>query len=216
MATTPPAPPINARQEELLEQAAALLREGGLAGLTVRRLAERMGFTEAALYRHFPSKHALLGALIDRMSEEILLGPLRRIAADRERPARERLEAAVRHHLTQVLAVDGLPILFMAEAVSTGDPELIGRMRRIMRRLLEVLGGLLGEIEPPPAGATREEIVMVLVGLPLASAFRHRLAPDPEFEERAKRDLPAFLVRRLTAAEAQGNEGAGGSDDGEE
>ena len=52
------------RQEELLDLALALTREVGLAGLTVRKLAERAGFTEAALYRHFHNKQALLLAMV--------------------------------------------------------------------------------------------------------------------------------------------------------
>src|SRR6185503_12705192 len=84
------------RQEELLDLALALVREVGLAGLTVRKLAERAGFTEAALYRHFHNKQALLLAMVARVSEERLLGPLRAIATDRERTARERLAAVVR------------------------------------------------------------------------------------------------------------------------
>ena len=38
----------------------------GFRGTTTRELAARVGITEAALYRYFPSKEALYGAIIDR------------------------------------------------------------------------------------------------------------------------------------------------------
>src|ERR1051325_535483 len=85
------------RQEELLDLALDLVREVGIAGLTVRKLAVRAGFTEAALYRHFHNKQALLLAMVARVSEERLLAPLRAIAKDGARSPRQRLAAVVRH-----------------------------------------------------------------------------------------------------------------------
>src|SRR5262245_21290013 len=103
--------PGTPRQEELLEHALAIAREVGLAGLTVRKLAQRAGFTEAALYRHFPHKQALLLGMVERLSEERLLGPIRAIATDSALTPRQKLAAVVRHHVTTVRAVDGLPVL---------------------------------------------------------------------------------------------------------
>src|SRR4051812_24693554 len=95
-----------ARQEELLDLALDLVRQVGISGLTVRKLALRAGFTEAALYRHFHNKQALLLAMVERVSEERLLAPLRAIAGDRERSPRQRLAAVVRHHVSTILALE--------------------------------------------------------------------------------------------------------------
>ena len=46
---------IKPRQLEIIEAAGQLVTEDGFAALTTKRLAERMHFTEAALYRHFNS-----------------------------------------------------------------------------------------------------------------------------------------------------------------
>jgi len=40
--------------------------ENGFRGTTTRSLAERVGITEAALYRYFPSKEELYHAIVDR------------------------------------------------------------------------------------------------------------------------------------------------------
>lgn len=61
----------------LLREAALLLREQGVEGLSLRRLAERAGVSRTAPYHHFEDKNALLCALaedgfrrLDRLMEE--------------------------------------------------------------------------------------------------------------------------------------------------
>jgi AcrR family transcriptional regulator len=49
----------------ILETSLALFAERGVDGVTVRDIAERTGFTNPALFRHFPSKEALALALFE-------------------------------------------------------------------------------------------------------------------------------------------------------
>jgi TetR/AcrR family tetracycline transcriptional repressor len=56
-------------RENILDAALTLLNEVGLDQFTTRRLAERLGVQQPALYWHFKSKSALLDAL----NEEMLL-----------------------------------------------------------------------------------------------------------------------------------------------
>jgi AcrR family transcriptional regulator len=189
-----------ARQEELLDLALGLVREVGLTGLTVRKLAERAGFTEAALYRHFPDKEALLLAMIERLAEEKLLGPIRALAADQTRPPAERLAAVVRHHVTTVLAVDGLPVLVLAEAAAAGRQPLLARFRAIVGELMAIFEGLLAELPDPGEGApSRRALALTLLGMTAATALHHRLFDDPALEREARERLPEFLVERLSA-----------------
>ncbi len=55
-------------REKIVDAALALLNEVGLDRLTTRKLAERLGVQQPALYWHFRNKNALL----DAMNEEIL------------------------------------------------------------------------------------------------------------------------------------------------
>lgn len=50
-----------------MDGALALVDEEGLEGLTIRRLAQRLGVTPMALYWHFKNKDELQQALVDRM-----------------------------------------------------------------------------------------------------------------------------------------------------
>ena len=190
------APATTPRQDELLDHALAIVREVGLAGLTVRRLAERVGFTEAALYRHFPNKQALLLHLVDRLSRERLLGPLRAIAAG-ERPAAERLEAALAHHVATVLALDGLPILVLAEAAAAGDEALLARFRAVSGELAALYERLLREAGPPPGAPDPRAQAVALFGLVAGAALHQRLVGDPAVQAVLREEMPRHLVRRL-------------------
>ncbi|HOY28010.1 MAG TPA: TetR/AcrR family transcriptional regulator [Flavobacteriales bacterium] len=62
---------IKPRQLEIIEAAGQLVTEDGFAALTTKRLAERMHFTEAALYRHFASKEEILVTMLHHLTANI-------------------------------------------------------------------------------------------------------------------------------------------------
>ncbi|WOB76210.1 tetracycline resistance transcriptional repressor TetR [Achromobacter xylosoxidans] len=55
------------QRDAVIAAALDLLNEAGVDGLTTRKLAERLGVQQPALYWHFKSKQALLDALSDAM-----------------------------------------------------------------------------------------------------------------------------------------------------
>jgi AcrR family transcriptional regulator len=64
--------PLPARREEVLETALELIAEHGLAGASLRRLAKRLGMSQPSLYHYFPSKDALITALLDYSTARML------------------------------------------------------------------------------------------------------------------------------------------------
>ncbi len=58
--------------EEVLDHAAAIMAEEGVAGLSVGEVARRMGIRPPSLYGYFPSKNALYDALFERGARTIL------------------------------------------------------------------------------------------------------------------------------------------------
>src|SRR5580704_7670017 len=52
---------------QIVEAAYAMLREHGLAGLSMRRLAQDLGVQAGALYYHVASKQDLLAAVAERI-----------------------------------------------------------------------------------------------------------------------------------------------------
>jgi len=51
-------------RDRIFQAARTLFDKEGLAGLSMRRLAEKVGITPMAIYKHFPDKAALLDALM--------------------------------------------------------------------------------------------------------------------------------------------------------
>lgn len=62
---------LSQRQTEIIQATGKILTEEGLSGLTTKRLAQALGFSEAALYRHFPSKESIVAALLQFIGEEL-------------------------------------------------------------------------------------------------------------------------------------------------
>jgi AcrR family transcriptional regulator len=78
------------REKVILAQAIRFFAEHGFGGQT-RELAKRIGITHSAIYRHFPSKEAL----IERVYEHVYLGGWQKhwagLILDRSRPLEARL-----------------------------------------------------------------------------------------------------------------------------
>ncbi|WP_330457739.1 TetR/AcrR family transcriptional regulator [Streptomyces sp. NBC_00820] len=63
---------MTGRREEILDAALALADERGLEAVSMRALAERVGVTPMALYRHVADKAALLDAMVGRLLGALL------------------------------------------------------------------------------------------------------------------------------------------------
>jgi AcrR family transcriptional regulator len=76
---TTESPPVDRRHrrrqetiEEVLDHAAAIMIEDGVAGLSLGEIARRMGIRPPSLYVYFPSKNALYDALFARGVTSVL------------------------------------------------------------------------------------------------------------------------------------------------
>ena len=56
--------PLSPRAQEIVAAARELLDEAGTAGLSMRRVAERVGIRAPSIYKHLPDKEALEDAVI--------------------------------------------------------------------------------------------------------------------------------------------------------
>jgi len=89
-------PRVPLTRESVIAAALALVDADGLAGLSTRKLGERLGVEAMSIYHYFPSKQHLLDALVDHAIASIPLerpgadpeGQLRRLAYDYRAMAR--------------------------------------------------------------------------------------------------------------------------------
>src|SRR3954453_2690038 len=88
--TASPAPPAQkrrrSRREEILEIAVGLIASRGYHGVSMDDVGAAAGVTGPALYHHFAGKEAMLAAALVPVSERLLDGGRRRIAAPSEAP----------------------------------------------------------------------------------------------------------------------------------
>lgn len=63
--------PLTARGEQIVDVAITLISEGGIMALTTKNLAEAVGISEPALYRHFKGKVDILVAILHRLRASI-------------------------------------------------------------------------------------------------------------------------------------------------
>jgi AcrR family transcriptional regulator len=111
----------------------ALLASGGPAAVTMRAVAERVGVTATALYRHFPDKETLLG--------EVLLEDARVVArylfpALEAPDAEARLASTAEGYLRFAEAESTLYAALMAAEAGTGGPNSLSRQREALHRFL--------------------------------------------------------------------------------
>ena len=135
------------RREEILQAIAAMLEEAPGARITTAAIARQVGVSEAALYRHFPSKAKMIDALLEFV-EESLFPRIHRIAAQATGT-----DEQCRQILTLLLAFaernPGFMRLLSGDALLGETPRLRGRVRELFNRLETELRQVLRNAESP-------------------------------------------------------------------
>jgi AcrR family transcriptional regulator len=122
-----PRPPARRTRERLVQAASSLLEESGYAAASVQAIADRVGVSAGALYRHFPSKAELFVEVFRDAAREDLAAIDEAAAAG---SCVERLEAAVAAHARRALGRRRLAWALLHEPV---DP-LVDAERLVYRR----------------------------------------------------------------------------------
>lgn len=104
-----PGPRRTLSEQAILDAALKLLTEGGADQVSVRRIAADVGVAPNAVYTYFPSKAAVLGALVERILGEVDLDAL----ADPGRPWRERVTALALDLRARLVAQPGAVTLLL-------------------------------------------------------------------------------------------------------
>lgn len=121
------------RKQQILECLALMLQTSPGERITTAKLAAEVGVSEAALYRHFPSKARMFEGLIDFI-EESIFSRINLILADHK-------ETLVRcHHILHVLLVfsernPGICRILSGDALMGENERLRGRVHQFFEKL---------------------------------------------------------------------------------
>ena len=141
------------RRELLLESAADLFAEKGYHGVGIDDIGAAAGITGPGVYRHFPSKQALLETLVDRTMDRML--DLAEHAED--------LESLVDLHVTLVTEQRPLVSVWVREQAALDD-DVQRSLRTRMRRYEQVWRDAAAPLRPE---LSSDELALV-VGATLA------------------------------------------------
>lgn len=142
--------PADERRAATVEAVVDLAAEQNPSDITTTAIAQRMGLTQGALFRHFPSKDAILEAVMSWVAER-LLARVDKAAEGATSPIAA-LEAVFVTHIDFVSEHPGVPRMLFGELQRPGEtlPKRMAQM--LIRHNGERLRGLL------EAGKTRSEL----------------------------------------------------------
>jgi AcrR family transcriptional regulator len=165
------------RQEEIVTETLRLAAEVGPERTTTQAVADAIGLTQAAIFRHFPSKADLWRAVVRQLRERMLASwsEASAVADDPER----RIRAVVGAQLRLIRSVPAIPaILFSRELHAENDALRKGLMQLLQHfhdRLAAAVrnGQAAGRFDP---GLDPEDAAFLIIGIVQGTTVRWSLS----------------------------------------
>jgi AcrR family transcriptional regulator len=154
--------PITSRRDQILAVAAGLFARHGFHGVSMDDLGRAVGISGPGLYRHFPSKEAMLREMLIEISERLLSEGRRRVAA--ADGAAARLRALIGWHTEFALGEPALITVQERNLANLAQPDR-DRVRRLQRRYVEIWVDVITEVVPETDEATARASAHAVFGL---------------------------------------------------
>ena len=171
--------PAEERRAVTVEAVVALAAEQNPNDITTAAIAKRMGLTQGALFRHFPTKDAILLAVMEWVADRLLARVDKALQTATSPLAA--LEAMFMAHVEFVIEHPGVPRMLFGElqrAEETAPKRmvqaLIHRYGQRLRRLIEE-GKTLGELD---ADLDTEASIILFIGTIQGLVMQSLLAGD--------------------------------------
>jgi AcrR family transcriptional regulator len=160
------------RKEQIINSALEIISEEGVKNLTMKRIANRIGISDAALYRHFINKQELMLAMIETGGKK-LISRINSVLGDIDNPV-DKLEKILQIHLTHLEKNKGIPRLIFSEAIHQNNPILRNSVLKNVNQYLNLLQNTL--LQAKETGQVKEDIdieetSMAILGLVQATAL---------------------------------------------
>ena len=168
--------PRTSRKPEILQALAHMLEANPGGKITTAKLAQEVGLSEAALYRHFPSKAKMIEGLIE-FTEETLFTRMNGIAKE-NRSHESKCHDILLLLLTFIERNPGFARLFVGDALQGETERLRARMRQLLDRietqLRQLMRELVLETDPLPGNqpAVLAKVLMALAEGQIAQFVR--------------------------------------------
>jgi AcrR family transcriptional regulator len=142
------------RRKQIVDAVRHLIIKRGAEHVTVRGIAQEVGISEAAIYRHFRSKKDVLCLLLDEIEQDLIddVGHERNGTIT----TLSTVDAVLRNHLSAIEKRRGVRFQVIAEIISLGDRSLNRRALATVDKYIACLEQLLSECQG--AGAIRKDV----------------------------------------------------------
>jgi AcrR family transcriptional regulator len=157
MTTTPTRLSKQARREQLLDAALAIVRADGADGLTLPTLAEAAGVSRPIVYDHFGTRPGLLLALYRRLDERHRAATVQAL----EQAPRTAAGIARVVSVAYFACATDMPELNAVSAALKGDPE----MEAIQHEMHDGYTELMADALLPYSGSSRAALRLHCVGV---------------------------------------------------
>lgn len=165
--------PRTDRRDLLLRAAARLFAERGFHGTTIEDIGAAGGISGPGVYKHFPSKDAVLADMLVGISQRLLVGGRREVAAAADHA--DALDRLVAFHTDFALSEPELIRVQDRDLASLSD-EHARSVRRVQRAYVEmwigVLTGLRPDLDPADARTAAHAAFGLLNSTPYSAAPR--------------------------------------------
>lgn len=193
--------PTQERQAEIVAAALQLARQSSPALITTGDIAEAIGVTQGAVFKHFPSKDAIWLAAM-RWVREALLQALQDAAAQAATP-REALAAVFQAHVEFVIAHPGVPRFIFHELQQPADSAAKLEVRAVLQGYRKLLLAVLGQaVAQRQIGAEvdPEAAATGFIGLIQGLVMQSMLGGRPAAMRQASGPVFALYLRGIGAA----------------
>jgi AcrR family transcriptional regulator len=150
------------RREEIMTAAAALFARRGFHGVSIGDIGSAVGMSGPGIYRHFPSKEAVLSDMLLGISKQLLDEGSRRVVAAPDAPTA--LDALLRWYVDFALGQPDLITVQRQELSNVPEPAR-RQIRRLQRLYVEEWVTVLSELSPQAPQARLRGAVLAMFGL---------------------------------------------------
>lgn len=177
----------------IFSAAAELFRKQGYRGTRIEDIGAAVGMTGPAVYRHFPSKEALLTELLERFVERAQRDLQIALAGDASSP-RATMERIVRASVTHAVEESDLVVMAGRE-IGHLPPDAQRRLGRRQRAIVDSWVDVIRTLRPD-LGPEDARVVAVGVAAMVTAATRvgRQTAAEPRIERITKMAMAALLA----------------------
>ncbi len=136
----------SAREEAIVNAAVELAESHGVAGVTTAALARRLEFTEAALYRYFPGKSAIIAAALRHQCERLFATMLLELMPEAVQHG-QAVKPQLERHLRRFTSHNGLLLELLLSAAGGRDETLQAQGAEVLHQYGERMSEYFSQLQ---------------------------------------------------------------------